>query len=85
VVPSAAGATTSPSMIADLALIGKASSAIFLNRQVQSRPLRVKTVVLSLAMWSCTRYQVDVVIVTIRHRSNTDGNGWIKKVIRLSW
>jgi hypothetical protein len=32
VVPSAAGATTSPSMIADPALICQASSAIFLNR-----------------------------------------------------
>ena len=42
-MPSAAGTTTSPSMIADRALISKASSAIFLKRLVQSLPRRVNT------------------------------------------
>jgi hypothetical protein len=55
VVPSAAGATTSPSRIAEAALIRNASSAIFLKRRAQSIPLRVKTGVLSLATWSWTR------------------------------
>jgi hypothetical protein len=36
VVPSAAGATTSPSIIADPALMCQASEAIFLKRLVQS-------------------------------------------------
>ena len=41
VVPSVAGTTTSPSMIVDPALMCQASSAIFLNRLVQSLPRRV--------------------------------------------
>jgi hypothetical protein len=36
-----AGTTTSPSMIVDPALMCQASSAIFLNRLVQSLPRRV--------------------------------------------
>ena len=54
VVPSAAGAT-SPSLIADEALIRNASCAIFLKRLVQSLPRRVKTETFSFAMWSWNR------------------------------
>jgi hypothetical protein len=42
VVPSSAGTTTSPSMIADPALMCQASDAIFRKRLVQSLPRRVK-------------------------------------------
>ena len=42
--PSVAGATTSPSMIADPELMCQASSEIFLNRLVQSLPRRLNTV-----------------------------------------
>jgi hypothetical protein len=41
VVPSAADATTSPSMIAEPAPMCQASEAIFLKRWVQSYPRRV--------------------------------------------
>jgi hypothetical protein len=54
-VPSVAGTTTSPSTIAEEALIRNASFAIFLNRLVQSLPRRVKTLTFSLAMRSWTR------------------------------
>jgi hypothetical protein len=50
VVPSAAGTTTSPSMIAEDALIRNASFAIFRNRLVQSLPRRVNTLTSSFAM-----------------------------------
>src|SRR5882724_5919523 len=43
VVPSTAGTTTSPSMIADPALMLQASAAIFRKRLVQSLPRRVNT------------------------------------------
>ena len=43
VVPSIAGATTSPSMIAEPALMSQASAVIFRKRLVQSLPRRVKT------------------------------------------
>ena len=49
VVPSAAGTTTSPSMIAEPALMCQASAAIFLKRLVQSWPRRVKIFTASLA------------------------------------
>jgi hypothetical protein len=52
VVPSAAGTTTSPSMIAEEALIRNASFATFLKRPVQSLPRRVKTLTSSFAVWS---------------------------------
>ena len=55
VVPSGGGTTISPSMIAELALIRKASLAIFLKSRVQSIPLRVNTAVLSFAMWGWPR------------------------------
>ena len=48
VVPSAAGTTTSPSMIAEPALMCQASSAIFLKRLVQSLPRRVNTLTAAL-------------------------------------
>jgi hypothetical protein len=52
VVPSAAGTTTSPSMMADRAFIRSASLAIFLNLVVQSFPRRMKTFTVSFAMCS---------------------------------
>jgi hypothetical protein len=52
VVPSAAGTTISPSMIAEPALMCQASSAIFLKRLVQSLPRRVNTRMLTLARWT---------------------------------
>ena len=54
-MPSAAGTTISPSMMAELALMCQASSATFLKRLVQSWPRRVKTLTASLARWTCTR------------------------------
>src|SRR3981081_800902 len=43
VVPSAAGTTTSPSRMAEAALIRKASSAIFLHRRLRLMPLGVNS------------------------------------------
>jgi hypothetical protein len=55
VVPFSAGTTTSPSMIAEPALMCQASSAIFRKRVVQSLPRRVNTLTASLARWTWTR------------------------------
>jgi hypothetical protein len=55
VVPSAAGTTISPSMMAEPAAMCQASAATFLKRLVQSLPRRVKTVTASFTRWTCTR------------------------------
>jgi hypothetical protein len=66
VVPSVAGTTTSPSMIAEPALMCQASSAIFLKRLVQSLPRRVNTRMVSLARCTCTRYPSNLISWTQR-------------------
>ena len=55
VVPSSAGTTISPSMIAEPAAMCQASSATFLKRLVQSWPRRVNIFTASLARWIWTR------------------------------
>ena len=55
VVPSFAGITTSPSMIADPAPMCHASAAIFLKRLVQSLPRRVNTLMAASLRWTWTR------------------------------
>jgi len=55
VVPSSAGITTSPSMIADPAFMCQASVAIFRKRLVQSLPRRVNTLTAASLRWTWTR------------------------------
>jgi hypothetical protein len=61
VLPSAAGTTISPSMIAEPALICQASCETFLKRWVQSWPRRVNILIASLARWNWTRYPSNLI------------------------
>jgi hypothetical protein len=67
VVPFEGGTTTSPSMIAEPALMCHASDATFLKRSVQSLPYRVKTWTAASLRWTWTLYPSN--LISCPHRS----------------
>jgi hypothetical protein len=73
VVPLSEGTTTSPSMIAEHALMCHASSAIFRKRLVQSLPRREKTLIIHEVVLHPVTVELDFVKPTIAGRDLLDG------------